>query len=170
MVEVPIMLLMMRLNYLEQSELLRQKLEKILKTTRYGREIPIESSEEDIIQRFKGSWSESKNKDWEDSPKWKTNLFDHYYDEKPSEEKVFEIRDTMLNSIKGFYSSDSYRFIQTMSDRQWLSIEDLDSFDIDENKVWVKLDFAIRHGERIYIYDFYCSHYWTPQCGKINSI
>ena len=38
----------------------------------------------------------------------------------------------MLDSIKGFYSSDSYRFIQTMADRQWLSIEDLDSFDIDE--------------------------------------
>ena len=136
------------------GSIVHDQIEKILKATRYGREIPIESSEEDIIQRFKRSRSESKNKAWEDSPKWKTNLFEHYYDEKPTDEKLFEIRDTMLNSIKGFYSSDSYRFIQTMSDRQWLSIEDLDSFDIDENKVWVKLDFAIRHGERIYIYDW----------------
>ena len=80
--------------------IVHDQIEKILKATRYGREILIESSEEDIIQRFKRSWSESKNKDWEDSPKWKANLFEHYYDEKPTDEKLFEIRDIMLDSIR----------------------------------------------------------------------
>ena len=60
----------------------------------------------------------------------------------------------MVNSVDGFFASDSYRFIQTMSDTQWLAIEDLDSFEVHGAKLWVKLDFAIRHGERIYIYDW----------------
>ena len=136
------------------GSIVHDQVEKVLNASRFGREIPIDTSKRKVIQNFKKSWSESKNKDWQNSPKWKTNLFEHYYGEKPTDEKLLEIRDIMLDSIKGFYSSDSYRFIQTMSDRQWLSIEDLDSFDFDETKVWVKLDFAIRHGERIYIYDW----------------
>ena len=56
------------------GSIVHDQIEKILKATRYGREIPIESSEEDIIQRFKRSWSESKNKDWEDSPKLRVQV------------------------------------------------------------------------------------------------
>ena len=100
------------------------------------------------------SWNQSKNKEWKDSPKWKTNLFEHFYNQKPSDDKLLETRDLMLNSVDGFFASDSYRFIQTMSDSQWLAIEDLDSFDMHGAKLWVKLDFAIRHGERVYIYDW----------------
>ena len=81
-------------------------------------------------------------------------MFEHFYNQKPTDEALLDIRDLMLNSIDGFFASDSYRFIQTMSDSQWLAIEDLDSFEVHGAKLWVKLDFAIRHGERVYIYDW----------------
>ena len=136
------------------GSIVHDEVEKILKTLRYGRNADQEKSKENVIKIFKQAWSQSKNKEWEDNPKWKTNLFEHYYDQKPSDQQLLDIRDLMINSIDGFFASDSYRFIQTMSDSQWLAIEDLDFFEMYKAKLWVKLDFAIRHGDRVYIYDW----------------
>ena len=108
------------------GSIVHDEVEKILKTLRYGRNADQEKSKENVIKIFKQAWSQSKNKEWEDNPKWKTNLFEHYYDQKPSDQQLLDIRDLMINSIDGFFASDSYRFIQTMSDSQWLAIEDLD--------------------------------------------
>ena len=134
--------------------IVHDEVERTLKAVRYGRNADIVKSKQNVIKVFKQSWAQSKNKDWEDNPKWKTNLFEHFYNQKPTDEALLDIRDLMLNSIDGFFASDSYRFIQTMSDSQWLAIEDLDSFEVHGAKLWVKLDFAIRHGERVYIYDW----------------
>ena len=134
--------------------IVHDEVERTLKAVRYGRNADIVKSKENVIKVFKQSWAQSKNKDWEDNPKWKTNLFEHFYNQKPTDEALLDIRDLMLNSIDGFFASDSYRFIQTMSESQWLAIEDLDSFEVHGAKLWVKLDFAIRHGERVYIYDW----------------
>ena len=136
------------------GSIVHDEVERTLKTLRYGRNADQNKSRDNVIKNFKQSWNQSKNKEWKDSPKWKTNLFEHYYDQKPSDENLLDLRDLMLDSIDGFFASDSYRFIQTMSDSQWLAIEDLDSFDMHGAKLWVKLDFAIRHGERVYIYDW----------------
>jgi hypothetical protein len=134
--------------------IVHDEVERTLKAVRYGRNADIVKSKENVIKVFKQSWAQSKNKDWKDNPKWKTNLFEHFYDQKPTDQALLDIRDLMLNSMDGFFASDSYRFIQTMSDSQWLAIEELDSFEVHGAKLWVKLDFAIRHGERVYIYDW----------------
>ena len=134
--------------------IVHDEVERTLKAVRYGRKADIVKSKENVIKVFKQSWSQSKNKEWKDNPKWKTNLFEHFYNQKPTDQALLDIRDLMLNSVDGFFASDSYRFIQTMSDSQWLAIEDLDSFEVHGAKLWVKLDFAIRHGERVYIYDW----------------
>ena len=136
------------------GSIVHDEVERTLKILRYGKKADPEQSRKNVIKNFKQSWNQSRNKEWEDSPKWKTNLFEHFYNQKPSDEKLLETRDLMLDSVDGFFASDSYRFIQTMSDSQWLAIEDLDSFMIHDTKLWVKLDFAIRHGERAYIYDW----------------
>ena len=136
------------------GSIVHDEVERTLKILRYGRNADQEKSRDNVVKNFKQSWAQSKNEEWRDSPKWKTNLFEHYYGKKPSDQELFDIRDLMVNSIDGFFASDSYRFIQTMSDTQWLAIEELDSFEIHGAKLWVKLDFAIRHGERVYIYDW----------------
>ena len=136
------------------GSIVHDEVERTLKILRYGRNADQEKSRNNVVKNFKQSWAQSKNEEWRDSPKWKTNLFEHYYGKKPSDQELLDIRDLMVNSIDGFFASDSYRFIQTMSDTQWLAIEDLDSFEIHGAKLWVKLDFAIRHGERVYIYDW----------------
>lgn len=125
-----------------------------LESLKEGHEIPSERVEADVIDEFKKAWRQSKKREWKTAPKRKVNLFEHYYGGNPTEQELLELRDTMIDSIHGFYLSDSYRFIKTLSPREWLTKEELDSYIFQGTKIWVKLDFAARHGERIYLYDW----------------
>jgi len=126
----------------------------VLEALKEGREMLVENAETEVIQLFKKAWRESKNGEWKTSPKAKANLFEHYYDQNPTDDELLEIKDVMIESIRGFYLSDSFAFIKTLSPREWLTKEDFDSFDFFGTRVWVKLDFAVKHGKRLNIYDW----------------
>ncbi|MFQ6676662.1 MAG: PD-(D/E)XK nuclease family protein [Fidelibacterota bacterium] len=134
--------------------LVHEMISRILDSLRREREMTLESAREGLIRRFKLRWRESRRGEWKDNPKQKVNLFEHYYGEEMSEEDLLGVKKTMVDSMEGFYESDSYRFIRTLSPRQWLTKEEMDSFDFEGTRVWVKLDFAARHGDKIYVYDW----------------
>lgn len=126
----------------------------ILEGLKDRHEMPVGTAEAETIKLFKEAWRESKSGNWKTSRKRTTNLFEHYYEESLTDEQLLEIRNTMVESIQGFYQSDSFAFIKTLSRSQWLSKEELDAFDFHGTKIWVKLDFVARHGERVYLYDW----------------
>jgi len=126
----------------------------VLESWKKRYEISVEKAENQIINNFRRAWRESKNCEWEKSPKWKTNLFEHYYEENPSKDRLLEIKDTLVESIHGFYLSESFDFIKTLSTQEWLSKEKMDTFDFHATKIWCVVDFAVRHTERVYIYDW----------------
>lgn len=97
---------------------------RVLDALKTNKEIPVGNAEGDLIRLFKLKWRESKRGEWKDSPKWKTNLFEHYYDEDLTEDHLLQAKQTMVDSIRGFYDSDSYRFIRTISTREWLTKEE----------------------------------------------
>jgi CRISPR/Cas system-associated exonuclease Cas4 (RecB family) len=117
-------------------------------------EYPLEKAEQRAIDQFKQAWRESKEKAWKKSPSRATNLFEHYYQEELSQEALLEFRDALVENVHGFYHSESYGFIKTISKREWLTKEKLTTLDVDGIPVWVKLDFAARYGNRVYIYDW----------------
>jgi len=119
-----------------------------------GTEFPIEEAKERVIELFRQAWRESTNKAWQENASRNANLFEHYYDEKPDKERLLELKTLMEDSIDGFYESDSYGFIKFISTPHWLSREKLESFEFEDTKIWIKLDFAARHDERIYVYDW----------------
>jgi len=107
-----------------------------------------------VVKEFKRRWQESKNKDWENNPTKATNLFELYYDDRPSDSRLLEYRSIMADCVQGFFESESYQFIQGLAPIEWLTIENLDHFNFADTKIWIKLDFAARHKEKIYIYDW----------------
>jgi len=136
------------------GSLVHNKINRILESIRRNWTLDQNKAEKEVVEEFKKAWRDSKSKKWETSPKWHTNLFEHYYKVSLPNEKLLSIKDLLVESIQGFYASDSFAFIQTLSLNEWLSKEELDSFEIDGTKVWVKLDFSARHGDRIYVYDW----------------
>ena len=134
--------------------LVHDEVEKVLNAVRNEDKYSQKDSEDNVIKAFKESWKQSKNKDWKKNVKHNTNLFEHYYNKEVSDDRLFEIKDIMINSIKGFYDSDTFSFIKTVAAQDWLAIEELDSFEIEGTKIWVKLDFATQHDGKVYIYDW----------------
>ncbi len=119
-----------------------------------GSEMPVADAQSLAINLFRQAWRESRQKDWQENASRNANLFEHYYDAVPDDERLLEFKTLMDDSISGFYESDSYGFIKFISTPHWLSREKLESFELNETNIWVKLDFAARHDERIYIYDW----------------
>ena len=127
---------------------------EILDQLRSGILTPQETAEKMVVQYFKRGWGQSKRGDWMNTPKKNTNLFEHYYDEVPSQEILKEVGDKLVECVKGFYESESLDFIKTLPSIDWVCKEELASFHFEGEKVFVMLDFAVRHGNRIYIYDW----------------
>ncbi|MEE9167625.1 MAG: PD-(D/E)XK nuclease family protein [Candidatus Neomarinimicrobiota bacterium] len=136
------------------GSLVHDMISAILEGLKNRHEITVRSAEREVIKLFKQAWRQSKNGEWKASPKRKANLFEHYYEESLPEEQLLEIKDTMVESVQGFYLSDAFVFIKTLSPTEWLTKEKLDAFDFDGTKVWVKLDFVARHGGLVYLYDW----------------
>ena len=126
----------------------------ILEELEAGRIVEQENAKKSVIDKFKRGWSQSKRKEWQEDPKRKANFFEHYYDVALTDEELLEARDKMVESINGFYESESFHFIKQLSKSDWLTREELVSYDFEGTPVFVKLDFAAKHGERVYVYDW----------------
>lgn len=136
------------------GSIVHQMVSAVLESLKMGHIMSEDKARSEVVRLFKASWRESKKREWEDSPKRMTNLFEHYYQENLDDDTLLDIHNTMVESMRGFYSSDSFAFIKTLSPTEWLAKENLDSFDFQGTKVWAKVDFAARHGDLVYIYDW----------------
>ena len=130
------------------------QIENILKELKKGSIVSRDKVLKESLNSFKRSWNESKEKKWKQSPKDFTNLFEHYYSVGQSREDLLKVKDKIETCISGFFDSDSYKFIKQVSNSDILSIEQLSSFDFENTKVYVNLDFALKHDGKIYIYDW----------------
>lgn len=136
------------------GSLVHEIISRVLDGLKRGKEIAVEDAQADVIRLFKLKWRESKSGEWKENPKWKVNLFEHYYDKEVTRDDLLRARETMVDSVRGFYDSDSYRFIKSISPREWLTKEEIDAFEFEGTRVWVKIDFAARRGKKIYVYDW----------------
>jgi len=134
--------------------IIHQQIENILKKLKKGSIISREKVLKESIDSFKKSWNESKSKKWKKSPKDYTNLYEHFYKEEPSRENLLKVKDKIEKCINGFYDSDSFKFIKQLSNSDVLSIEQMSFFDFEDTKIYVNLDFAVKHDGKIYIYDW----------------
>lgn len=136
------------------GEVVHTTISKILDSLRAGSTWDITSAQEYAIGLFKTGWKQSKNKEWNDSPKKKKNLFEHYYDVLPNKKQLEETGESINNNIANFCESESFNFIKTSKPVDWLTKEDLGQFIIDDTIIYCVIDFAMKHGDRVHIYDW----------------
>jgi len=136
------------------GKVVHDTISSVLDELKAGMIVEQEKAEEKVVKSFKQGWGQSKREEWRGSPKWKTNLFEHYYDEVPSQDELKDVGDKLVKCIDGFYASESFAYIKSIPSVDWICKEELASFDFEGTKVFVSLDFAARHGQRVYIYDW----------------
>ncbi|TFB10448.1 Dna2/Cas4 domain-containing protein [Candidatus Marinimicrobia bacterium MT.SAG.2] len=136
------------------GDVVHQTISKILDSLKARKTWDIGYSQKHAVRLFKDGWKQSKNEEWVQDPKRKKNLFEHYYDSTPSEEDLVEVGDSIKNTVENFYSSESFKFIKTSRPVDWLSKEELGEFKVAGETVYCKIDFAVKHEDLVYLYDW----------------
>lgn len=100
------------------------------------------------------TWEQSRRRKWEENVKQNLNLFEHYYNHEPTREQLKIKLEKVANSIRHFYKSGLLEKFSKSAAENFLSIEELDSFDFEGTKTFAIPDFAVRDGKEYSLYDW----------------
>ena len=98
---------------------------------------------EKALQAMRNGWRDSVNQVWKQYPK-KTNLFELYYGDGKHvpKEETDAIKERVLECVDNFANSAIVKTIKSVPFLNWKPIDTLDTFQIDDLKVWCAVDFA----------------------------
>lgn len=137
------------------GSLVHDIIEEIIQTGRKSGEWKtLEQAQHDGIQALRKGWKQSKNKQWQNSPK-KINLAEHFYQEKLDPDKLATYKQKVLSSLKAFYDMPLFKILQNLKKEDWLTIEDFAKFSLNTGEeVTVKIDCGFRYKGKIYLLDW----------------
>lgn len=137
-----------------KGETVHHVIEHVLKAMRDNRAVSLEEATQHLTETMRRDWRSSKAKKHWDDPKRNLGLFEHEYEKSVTDAVWKEVHDSSVECLANFYRSQLYRELQIDDKKQWLIIEDLEEFNFDGARVYVKLDFARRRDDVIEIYDW----------------
>lgn len=118
-------------------------LEENIKRIKNGEEkLTLKQVKRKAVRNLKKGWKESLRGKWKRSPKRAVNLFEHYYNKSIEQNDADKLKDKIFTCLENFYSSDIYKEIESLKDPSTLSVEEMNSFEIDGIKIWVIMDCA----------------------------
>ncbi len=143
-----------------------ETVEHILKHLRGGRVLSRENVVEDMLNNMREQFRESREGKYKIDPKNTTGLTEHEYGVDLPDSEWETIRNRGKQCVNNFYNLDLFRELQSSPPEEWLAIEGdlnardntVDSFNIGNLKIWLKLDFAYRNGDRVHIVDWKTGH------------
>lgn len=124
---------------------------------RQRRPYPLEQALLDLERRMRTELklsSEGKFREWFSVGSHRvksTPLQEHYYQEAVTEDEWEALIQESLECVRTLYTSPTFHRLSTMDPSGILSIEVLQSFPVDDVKVWVTLDLAIRRPDGCHV-------------------
>lgn len=131
-------------------------IEEIITTGREtGKWKNLKQAQHDGVQKLRKGWGQSRDKRWQDSPKHNVNLFNHFYQEEISPEKIKEYKQKVLRSLKAFYDMPLFEVMKGLPKDAWLSLEEFQKFALDTGEeVTLKIDCAFIYDGKVYLIDW----------------
>jgi hypothetical protein len=136
------------------GEVIHRAIHSVLKSLRSGATLFPESASQMAVNLFKTAWRESRSGEWSKNPKRYRNIFEIYYGQVPPEEELKKIPDRIQTCIDGFLRAEIYRTLRDQRDVEWLGVEELHDFPVDDVKVYAMPDLVIRREEILEIFDW----------------
>ncbi|OPZ17098.1 MAG: PD-(D/E)XK nuclease superfamily protein [candidate division BRC1 bacterium ADurb.BinA364] len=99
-------------------------------------------------------WMQSSKREWLRHPKKYRNLFEHYYNRNVSAEDRAALREKVFRCINNFFDMGYGARLRALPKEAWISVEQLDSFEIGDTKVWAVIDCAFREGGETFLLDW----------------
>jgi len=122
-----------------------------------SRGIPVLPPEEILSitrDRMRQDFRSSRSGAYWDNPKTHCGLYEHEYNIDITDEQWRQAADQVDLCLRNFYESETYGELLSLPREDFLEIEQFSKFDLDGDEVTIKLDCAIRNGDKIIIYDW----------------
>lgn len=137
-----------------KGETVHHLIENVLKSLRYKAPLSYESALAQLMDTMRRDYRNSKAKKYLEDPKKTLGLFEHEYEKPVTDLTWKKIHEESVRCLKNFFDSSLYQELLKEDVSRWLVIEDLEEFDFEGDKIFVKLDFARRKEDVIEIYDW----------------
>lgn len=112
----------------------------------------LELAQTKATQKFNAGVTESRTKGWKQNISKGTNLAEHYYGDKFDLNYYIQRIDRCM---KALFKSKIFAHIQTLNDNDKITVEEFQNFSLNTNEiVSVKMDFAFRAKDNVYIVDW----------------
>ena len=137
-----------------KGETVHHEIEKVLKDIRAGRTVDPKDALNALTAVMRSDYKSSKTKRYWDEPKKTLGLFEHEYAKPVTDEVWKRMHDESADCLRNFFDSAFYAELLNDDKKSWLVIEDLEEYDFEGAKVYVKLDFARLKNGLYEIYDW----------------
>jgi hypothetical protein len=102
---------------------------------------------------MRNEFRSSRSKNYWKNPKT-CALYEHEYDVEVTNQQWKEMAQNVETCLKNFYASDIYAGLKSHGKEGWLEVEEFSSFQLDDIKINVVIDCAVKEGKGIIIYDW----------------
>jgi len=107
----------------------------------------------DALDQMRAEFRSSKSKNYWKNPK-SCALFEHEYGIELTDDQWKEVANNVETCLRNFYASDIYDSLKSHPKDRWLEVEDFSSFHLDNVRIYLAIDCAIRKSDDIFIYDW----------------
>lgn len=115
--------------------------------------MPEDQVVERILEEMREDFKNSRSRNYWENPQ-ACGLFEHEYQQELPSEAWKKIAGQVETCIRHFFQSTVFEEIQKPPKAHWLAIEQVSHFFLNEIKVYVAIDFALREDEKVIIYDW----------------
>lgn len=115
--------------------------------------LPVDEIVSITVDQMRAEFRSSRSKNYRKNPK-SCALFEHEYGIEVADDDWKDVANTVETCLRNFYASDIYDALKSHPRDQWLEVEEFSSFQLNQIRVNLAIDCAIREGEDIYIYDW----------------
>jgi hypothetical protein len=136
------------------GEKVHECIQRSLNNIRRGiRVLPVDEIVSITLDQMRAEFRSSKSKNYWKNPK-SCALFEHEYEVVLTDDQWKEVANNVEGCLRNFYASDIYHGLKSHPKGGWLEVEEFSSFHLDNIKINLSIDCAIKEGEDIYIYDW----------------
>ena len=105
------------------------------------------------LDQMRAEFRSSRSKNYLKNPKT-CALFEHEYGIELTDDQWKEIASNVEICLRNFYASDIYYGLKSHPKSDWLEVEEFSSFHLDNARINLAIDCAIKEGDEIYLYDW----------------
>jgi hypothetical protein len=136
------------------GEKVHECIQRSLNNIRRGiRVLPVDEIVSITLDQMRAEFRSSKAKNYLKNPK-SCALFEHEYGIEVTNDQWKEMAQNMETCLRNFYASDIYDSLKSHRQEGWLEVEEFSSFHLDDVKIYLAIDCAIKEGNEVIIYDW----------------